>query len=216
VSILNPASVENILNLVRVGLKSPLPGKASQDKMAPAERSALSGTGKFQRGSVLILLYPHNEELFTVFIKRTIDNTPHSGQISFPGGRIEPGDTSLQETALRETEEETGVFASEVEIIGSLTPLYIEVSNVEVTPFVGACNKKPVFRADPREVDYLIEVKISELLNDDIIQYKTVISDKSELKAPVYNIGNHYIWGATAMILSEFLDLLKGGQSSLH
>ena len=176
--------------------------------MAPEERGTLKGSGKFQRGSVLILLYPVNDELFTVFIKRTADNTPHSGQICFPGGRIDPGDRSLQDTALRETEEETGVPASDVRVMGSLTPLHVEVSNIEVTPFVGLCDKKPYFKPDPREVEYLIEVKISELLDDEIIQRKTVMSENRALAAPVYNIRNHHIWGATAMILSEFLDLV--------
>jgi 8-oxo-dGTP pyrophosphatase MutT (NUDIX family) len=206
---LNPLTVENILDHIRFELKKPLPGRASQDKMAPEVRRELASTAKFQKGGILILLYPYNEKLFTVFIKRTADNTPHSGQISFPGGRTEPGDASLQETALRETEEETGIVASKVEIIGRLTPLHVEVSNIEVTPFVGIYNKKPEFKPDPHEVEYLIEVKISELLDKDIIQNKEVITGTRTIEAPVYNIRNNYIWGATAMILSEFLDVIK-------
>jgi len=205
---LDPKSIENKFNQIKFGLNKSLPGKASQNKMAPAARRSKIKSRFFQRGSILILLYPDNNELCTVFIKRTIDNTPHSGQISFPGGRFEAGDKSLKETALREAQEEIGVLASEVEIIGRLTPLHVDVSNIDVTPYVGVSGKKPVFKTDPGEVDFIIEVKISELFNDDIIQNKIIVIDDYKVEAPGYNIRNNYIWGATAMILSELLDIM--------
>ncbi len=206
---MNSASPENILDHIRQELKKPLPGMASQNKMAPALKRLLKMPGALQRGSVLILLYPDNNELFTVFIKRATDNTPHSGQISFPGGRLERVDTSIRETALREAEEEVGVPAADVEIIGRLTALRIDISNIEVTPFVGVCKKRPDFKPDPTEVDYVIEARISELLNNEIIQHKPVLWGQNDFIAPVYNIRENYIWGATAMILSEFLDVIE-------
>ena len=162
----------------------------------------------FQNSSVLILLYPHNNELYVVFMKRTMDNTPHSGQISFPGGRFEPGDNSLQDTALRETEEELGISASEIEILGHLTPLQIQVSNMEVTPFIGVSYKKPLFIPNPEEVDYLIEVKVKDLFNPGIIEEKVEYIRGNRIEMPYYNINDNHIWGATAMILSEFLDIM--------
>lgn len=207
---MNSDSIENKLNLIKLELNKSLPGEASQYKMAPSSRRRATKPGLFQRGGILILLYPDNNELYTVFIKRTKDNTPHSGQISFPGGRFESGDKSLQKTALRETQEEIGVIVSDVEIIGRLSPLHIDVSNIEVEPFVGVYEKKPDFTPDPREVDFIVEVKISELLDDNIIQNKIIEIDDYRIEVPVYNIRDIYIWGATAMILSEFLDIVKG------
>lgn len=141
-------------------------------------------------------------------MKRTLDNTPHSGQISFPGGRFEPGDNSLQDTALRETEEELGISSSEIEILGHLTPLQIHVSNMEVKPFIGVSYKKPLFKPNPREVDYLIEVKVKDLLNPGIIERKVEYIRGNKIEMPYYNIRDNHIWGATAMMLSEFLDIL--------
>ena len=152
-----------------------MPGEASHTKMTPVTRSPLNPNMPFQKGGVLILLYPYDNETNVVFMKRVADNTPQSRQISFPGGRFEPGDKLLYKTALRETEEELGVSASEIEIIGHLTPLEITVSNVEVRPFVGVSYKKPSFRPNPEEVDYLIEVNIKDLLNPDIIEKKVEV-----------------------------------------
>lgn len=163
----------------------------------------------FQNSSVLILLYPHNNELNVVFMKRTMDNTPHSGQICFPGGRFEAGDNSLQDTALRETEEELGISATDIEIIGHLTPLQIQVSNMEVRPFVGVSYKKPLFKPNPREVEYLIEVRVKELLDPGIITRKVEYIRGDRIEFPYYNVRDNHIWGATAMILSEFLDILE-------
>ncbi|UCH13486.1 MAG: CoA pyrophosphatase [Bacteroidales bacterium] len=187
----------------------PLPGEASQNKMIPVTRSPLNIDITFQSSSVLILLYPYNNEMNVILMKRTLDDTPHSGQISFPGGRFEPGDNSLQETALREAEEELGISASGIEILGHLTPLQIQVSNMEVKPFVGVLYKKPLFRPNPGEVDYLIEVKVKDLLDPGIIEKKVEYIRGNRIEMPYYNIRNNHIWGATAMILSEFLDILR-------
>ena len=186
-----------------------MPGEASHGKMTPVARSPINTNMPFQKGGVLILLYPYDNETNVVFMKRVEDSTPHSGEISFPGGRFEPGDKLLYKTALRETEEELGIAASGIEIIGHLTPLEIKVSNVEVRPFVGVSYKKPGFRPNPEEVDYLIEVNIKDLLNPDIIEKKVEVVSGIEIEIPYYNIRDNHIWGATAMILSEFLDVLK-------
>jgi 8-oxo-dGTP pyrophosphatase MutT (NUDIX family) len=205
---LNNTSFINIVELLRSELSRSLPEGASHSKMTPVARSPLNTNIPYQKGGVLILLYPFYNKPNIVFMKRVVDNTPHSGQISFPGGRFEPSDKSLQATALRETEEELGVSASEIEIIGQLTPLEIEVSNVEVWPFVGVSYKSPLFKPNPEEVDYLIEVNVKDLLNPGIIEKKVEVIRGIEIEIPYYNISDNHIWGATAMILSEFLDVL--------
>jgi 8-oxo-dGTP pyrophosphatase MutT (NUDIX family) len=204
--------IKNIADLIRAELGKPLPGEKSHIKMFPSTRKPQEGSAPFQQGGVLILLYPDNGALTTVFMKRVEDNTPHSGQISFPGGRTEPADLSTQDTALRETEEELGVVASSVEIIGRLTPLQIHVSNMEVTPFVGFFYERPQFNPCSKEVDYLIEARLTDLLNPRIIENKSLVSRDNKLSIPFYNVKDNHIWGATAMILSEFLDILTGNQ----
>ncbi len=185
-----------------------MPGVASQIKMIPVARSPLNLNLQFQKGGVLILLYPYNNEPHVVFMKRVIDNTPHSGQISFPGGRYEQSDKTLQKTALRETEEELGIPVSEIEIIGCLTPVKIQVSNTEVSPFVGVAYNKPDFIPNQQEVDYLIEVNLKDLQNPANVAKKVEVIRGIEIEIPYYNIHGNHIWGATAMILSEFLDIL--------
>jgi 8-oxo-dGTP pyrophosphatase MutT (NUDIX family) len=209
---LNNTSFINIVGLLKLELRKPLPGEASHRKMAPVSRSSLNTDMPFQKGGVLILLYPCDNETCVVFMKRVADNTPHSGQISFPGGRFEPADKSLYKTALRETEEELGSPASGIEIIGHLTPLEIQVSNVEVKPFVGVSFSRPNFKPNPEEVDYLMEVNLEDLLNPDIIRKKFEFIRGIRIEIPYYNIRDNHIWGATAMILSEFLDIVKRGQ----
>jgi 8-oxo-dGTP pyrophosphatase MutT (NUDIX family) len=113
---------------------------------------------------------------------------------------------------LRETEEELGIKASGIEIIGRLTALQIYVSNMEVTPFVGFFYEKPQFNPCSKEVDYLIEARLTDLLDPRIIENKSLVSRDNKLSIPFYNVSGNHIWGATAMILSEFLDILSGNQ----
>jgi 8-oxo-dGTP pyrophosphatase MutT (NUDIX family) len=206
------SNVKNIADLIRAELTRPLPGEMSHIKMFPSTRKPQDESAPFQQGGVLILLYPDNGALTTVFMKRVEDNTPHSGQISFPGGRTEPEDSSPRDTALRETEEELGIKASGIEIIGRLTALQIYVSNMEVTPFVGFFYEKPQFNPCSKEVDYLIEARLTDLLDPRIIENKSLVSRDNKLSIPFYNVHGNHIWGATAMILSEFLDILSGNQ----
>jgi len=162
-----------------------------------------------KKSGVLLLLYPCKEFIYTVFIKRTEYEGIHSGQISFPGGMFEKGDDSLAHTALRETMEETGMLFDEAIIIGKLTPLHIPVSNTEVFPYVAISDKRPAFAHDPAEVQYLIETRIDELLNPVNHKIKTMSIAGNEFEVPYFDIQNNHIWGATAMILSEFLEVVK-------
>jgi len=190
-------------------LDKPLPGIEAQMLMAPTLRRPPEMTLPMRDSGVLLLLYPVNDMLFTVFMKRTEYEGPHSGQISFPGGKFENGDISLIDTALREAHEELGIPPDAVEVLGKLSPLYIPVSNFKVLPVVGYLRSKPYFRTDPEEVKYLIETGLDELKNPGIVKKELLSLGNETIEIPFYDIDNHHVWGATAMILSEFLEVVR-------
>jgi 8-oxo-dGTP pyrophosphatase MutT (NUDIX family) len=190
-------------------LKKPLPGEGAQLKLAPEMRRAPSVEYPLRNGGVLIILYPHKGSLCTVFIRRTENNGVHSGQISLPGGMYEEEDGNLMNTALREAGEETGLDVSSVSVIGKLTPLHIPVSNVLVHPYIGFASSRPAFIHNPSEVQYLIEESVDELLNVANIKTKNMSIFGREVSVPYFDIQGNHIWGATAMILSEFLEVAR-------
>src|SRR6266498_899768 len=190
-------------------LTQPLPGRTAQLLMAPSFRPDLASLASTIKAGVLILLYPDPEKLSLVLMKRNTYPGIHSAQISFPGGKSDPVDKNLIETALREANEETGVDIDTVEVVGTLTPLYIPVSGFEVYPTVAFVPGKPTFIPDATEVDYLIEEPIENLLQPGIIRTKPYRSDKYTGTIPYYDIQGEEVWGATAMILSEFIEVLK-------
>jgi 8-oxo-dGTP pyrophosphatase MutT (NUDIX family) len=205
------------LNLhgIRVALQRPLPGRKAQMTMAvqprPGDRPDLPVPCP-REGAVLILLYPHEGQLFLPLTRRTETVETHKGQISLPGGAREQQDESLAQTALRETQEELGVPDRDVEIIGALTPLYIPHSRFCVYPFVGYAILRPLLRPDPLEVAEAIEAPLLDLLHPSTRQIETHWRDGQLYSVPSYHIGPQKIWGATAMILAEFLALVREQQ----
>ena len=200
------------ISLVAEKLEGPLPGLESQLKMTSRQRLA-DGTipappENARPGSVLLLLYPVDDLPYIVFIKRPDYQGVHSGQVSFPGGQREKSDLSSFDTALRETQEEIGVETGQVTVMGKLTPLYIPPSNFIVTPVVGYIESRPVFRRDPKEVAEILELPLAEFNREANRRIITIrISDSYSIDAPCYCIGSNVIWGATAMMMSEFVDL---------
>ena len=196
-------------------LQQPLPGINSQLKMAPRHRveelSSLTNISLARNSAVLILLFPENEKLKTVFIQRSIYEGIHSGQISFPGGKYEPTDKDFKETALRETREEIGVDPYTIEILAQLTDFYIPLSNFLVKVFVGYSSQQPVFIPDQKEVQSIFKVDIDDFYDSQNISEKEFYSTsrKTSLFAPCYLVNGMEIWGATAMMLSELLDVLN-------
>ena len=161
--------------------------------------------GQARQGAVLILLYEADGQWRLPLIKRQDDLSHHPGQVAFPGGRLEGGETPYQ-AALRETEEEIGVPGKTVALLGALSPIYIPPSDFEVHPFVGWRESgRPAFHPDPREVAEVIEVSLTHLRDP-----ACRASERWELRGqaveiPYFNIPPHKVWGATAIILSEFL-----------
>jgi 8-oxo-dGTP pyrophosphatase MutT (NUDIX family) len=190
-------------------LQQPLPGLSAQLQMSSMKRvQELMGSvpsAKAKQSGVLLLLYPVDQEINMVFIQRPEYSGVHSGQISLPGGKREPNDTTLIETALRESQEEVGIIPEDVRVLGKLSDLYIPPSKFLVSPFVGFCPNRPGFVKDPSEVDEIIEVKINDLFSDQALQVtKHNVGPGIQIKAPAFVVNGYVIWGATAMILSEF------------
>lgn len=177
--------------------------------MAPQPRPFEPPPGLEPRmAGVLLLLYPIKGALHLALTLRTSNLGHHRGQVSLPGGGWEEGDASLQETALRETEEEIGVVAAVLEILGPLTPLYVPPSNNLVHPFVAYASRRPAFCPNPREVAELLQVPLSLLLDPDTRREEDWGWKGTKLHVPFYAVNGYQVWGATAIVLAEFLSSL--------
>jgi len=199
----------NFQEKIKSSLQNKLPGSASHKKMLPPGR-VLKATPEDQnqvkKSSVLLLLFMDSTELKVCLIKRPRHMKHHAGQIALPGGRNENGETYV-ETALRETWEEIGVKPESVTILGTLSKFYLEVSRFEVIPIVGWIDHKPSFKLNEAEVEKMILFPIRLFKSPfQKVRIKTVTGD---LDAPCVKYNDEIIWGATAMILSEFTDILE-------
>ncbi|MEN8138141.1 MAG: CoA pyrophosphatase [Bacteroidota bacterium] len=188
-----------------------LPGQESQFKMVPSIRPKISWEEVYETkptlASVLLLVYPDGEDNSKfVLIQRKEYNGAHSAQISLPGGKLEEDENEL-EAALRETYEEIGVDSGEIEVVTPLSKVWVSPSKFLVTPFLGILKEKPSFVKDSYEVEEIIEVNMTEFLDDTCICEEIVSSNYVQnLKVPAFRLGDRVVWGATAMILSEFRD----------
>ena len=194
---------------VRAAMDGPLPGPRAQVTMAPRPRSfnPVPGAEPRQAG-ILLVLYPVRNLLHIVLTIRNANLHHHSGQISLPGGGWEEVDGSYLETALREAREETGVDTGRLEVLGPLTPLYIPPSNNVIHPFVAYTSRRPAFDPDPTEVAELLEVPLHVLLDPATRREEDWTWRGAGLHVPFYAVGEHKVWGATAIVLAEFLALL--------
>lgn len=198
-------------------LQQPLPGVEAQARLAHHSRKGLYGHSRdAKKAAVLALFFPKKSDWHLVFIQRTAhEKDRHAGQISFPGGRYEENDLDFRETALRETEEEVGIEASTIQLLGDLSTLYIPVSNFLVHPFVGYIDYTPIFKPDPSEVAAVLELPFSAFLEDQAIDTTHIrLSNQFILKnVPHFNVNNHVIWGATGMMMSELVSVASAATS---
>lgn len=207
--------LQNFISELEKKFQIPLPGRDAQLRMAHVTRRLYveAPTGARQ-AAVLATLFQKEDHWHVVLIERNAnDRDHHAGQISFPGGKAEPDDSSLLITALRETEEEIGIPRQNVKILGSLTDMYIPVSNFQVHPFVGYLDHPPVYRLQEEEVSGVLEVPLDIFHQKDLRKTTDIpVSKQLTLKnVPYFDIHGKILWGATAMIMNELVELMQTG-----
>lgn len=200
---------------LRQRLRATLPGRDAQMRMAPQPRPgwdpAVVPAG-LRAAAGLVLVYPHAGEWCVPLTLRGSWMRQHTGQVSLPGGRVDAGET-IEQAALREAHEEVGVEAAGVDVIGLLTPLHIPVSNHLLHPVVGVAHARPAFRVAEAEVERLIEVPLRALLAPNVVHREARLRERPPvvlMDVPYFAVDGAKVWGATAMILAEFLALLDG------
>ena len=193
-----------------------LPGEDAQFKMAPPYRKDLIESYRNQidrarLAAVLALIFPdeYGNSKLALILRKTYKGI-HSNQIGFPGGKVEKDDNSLEDAALRETEEEIGVQRNCISLVRSMSEIYIPPSNYRVFPFLGIVDNCPLFVKQESEVEDMVPINLSELLDDaNQLEALVMTSLNREVKVPAYDFQGHIVWGATAMMLSELKELLK-------
>jgi len=196
---------------IRAALARPLPGVVAQIKLAPPyriEQLYVAPPADARPAGVLIALYRIGGALHFPLTRRTDDVEAHKGQISLPGGAQEDGE-SLLDTALRETREEIGISVDPAWELGALSPLYVPPSGFLITPYVAALPERPAFKVWEREVAELIEVPLATLFDPGVVRREVWTIRGLEVEVPFFQIGRHKVWGATAMVLSEFAAALQ-------
>lgn len=191
-------------------LEQTLPGEISHLKMLPANRQLNAGNEdipEMKHSSVLLLLSEIDNELTVLLIKRPSSMKFHAGQIALPGGKMENNESAV-ETALRETWEETGISPEKIEILGRLSDLYVQVSQFMIHPVVGWTDNFDNLNINRYEVEKVVLFPVKLLSKN--IEETEIQTVTGALKVPCVKFDNEIIWGATSMILTEFVDSLRG------
>jgi 8-oxo-dGTP pyrophosphatase MutT (NUDIX family) len=196
---------------LRQRLAETLPGVQAQLKFAPVPTRPGWTPGHFpedtRTAAGLLLLYPREHDVAIPLTLRATGLARHAGQVSLPGGATDPGET-LVEAALREASEEIGVDPSSVRVLGELTPVHVLVSGFTLHPIVGITDARPNFVAAPGEVEEILEVSLDHVRDASRIGRGTRIREGMAIEYPYFDLLGHHVWGATAMILGEFICLL--------
>jgi 8-oxo-dGTP pyrophosphatase MutT (NUDIX family) len=203
------AAIERVL---RERLQGTLPGLDAQLRFAPTPPRPGWRPGDMpadaRRAAVLVLLYPLDNDVAVPLTVRASGLARHAGQISLPGGAADEGET-LAQAALRETSEEIGVDPATVRVLGELTPVHVLVSGFTLHPVVGVTDERPAFIAAPGEVDEIVEVPVADLRDASRIRRGTRVREGVAVEYPYFDLRGHQVWGATAMVLGEFITLLQ-------
>lgn len=204
---------QSFLDFLRQRLQHPLPGQDAQIKMAPipvadAPERQLVAPSDASNSSVLIPLLSNAEQEMEMILTLRSKKIDHGGEISFPGGRTEEGETAT-EAALRETHEEIGIHPESVTVLGTLSKLYVSASNNYVTPVVGFIDHLPELHINPAEVAETFTVELDSLANKKNLTVEQWNRKEYTYHVPFWDVHRVPLWGATAMILSEFLELYR-------
>ena len=205
--------MNHIVHLLRERLKSSLPGLQAQRRMSPvSSQKYFEVPDNAVSAGVMLLLHPVEDDLIMTLIRRPSNNPldKHAGQLSFPGGKFEVSDESMLHCALREAEEELGISPQDITVLGNLSPLYIFASNFHVHPYVGWISERPTYRPQVEEVEEILEVSLKYLMMEEVKIYKDISARSIVLKdVPCYDINGNILWGATAMMVSEFETIIS-------
>jgi 8-oxo-dGTP pyrophosphatase MutT (NUDIX family) len=187
-----------------------LPGVEAQLRMAPLPRGGWKpgfAPDQARPAAALLLLFPVQGQAVVLLTKRSMALPDHPGQVSLPGGGVDPGE-SIEEAALREAEEEVGLARASVRVIGRLTALHIPVSGFVLHPVVGVAATRPAMRPEPGEVERIIETPVDHLLDPRRRRRVNRVRDGYEFEMPYFDLDGEQVWGATAMVLAEFAAIL--------
>jgi len=200
---------------IRAALTGPLPGLDAQLRLAPAPRTGWDPhhtPAGLRHAAGLVLLYPVDAEPHVLLTVRGGSLRHHTGQVSLPGGAVDDGE-SVEAAAVREAEEEVGVDRRAVEVAGRLTPLHIPVSGFLLHPVVGVVGERPNFKAAEWEVARLLEVRLEEFTHPEVVRRETRLlrrgGEMQEVEVPYFDLHGEKVWGATAMVLAEFLAIAE-------
>jgi 8-oxo-dGTP pyrophosphatase MutT (NUDIX family) len=192
-----------------------LPASEAHAKMVPPNRADLLRNTDFtkvipKKAAVMMLFYPKESQTHLALILRTSYKGVHSSQIAFPGGKVEDDDINLMHTALRETHEEIGIPSSYINVVRAFTEVYIPPSNFLVYPFLGFSTTELNFILQEEEVAGIVEFPLKDFLDDTILRTRLIqTSYATSIEVPGFQVKEHFIWGATAMLLSELKETLK-------
>lgn len=210
----NTVDFQSFIEILESNYHKGLPGKIGQFPMKPYvgidKKIDFPVSKNARKGAVLALFYPVEEITHLALMQRPVYEGIHGGQISFPGGKIEVYDKSPLTAALREAHEEIGIIPDMVQVLGPITEVFVLASNFLVYPFVGYVAERPNFVIDKREVETLLEIPFQTFFDPSIIKEKNIRSKAGfDLKAPYFDIDGRVLWGATAMMISELVELIR-------
>jgi len=201
---------DGVIERLQTALTHPLPGAEAHELMAPQPRRewpAGFNPARVRHAAGLLLVFPSGQDAHVVLTVRADTLGRHSGQVSLPGGVAEPGETYAQ-AALREAYEEIALPPGAVRLLGALTAVDIPVSGFRLHPILGAASTLPLLRPSDGEVARILEVSVAELCDPARRTSLTISREGRDIVAPAFGVAGSNIWGATAMVLAEFLVLL--------